>query len=126
MPGPRAVRSMRAPREDVSVLKGVTVMIGLAMDHENNQEDRYWPTGNSCEGVVGVWRVKAGMMRCSSLGRELQKVDEFACCGVQRPTIGLNLLLRILGARNLEQSKFVMPRGRRELVTFLVDVGSDA
>tara|TARA_R110002049_G_C8764605_1_gene529229 strand:- start:346 stop:462 length:117 start_codon:yes stop_codon:yes gene_type:complete len=38
---------MRAPRDDVSVLKGVTVMIGLAMDHETDQEDRYLVTGNS-------------------------------------------------------------------------------
>src|SRR6056297_482031 len=60
MPGPRAVRSMRAPREDVSVLKGVTVITGLAMDHETDQEDRYWPMGNTCESVVGAWRVKAG------------------------------------------------------------------
>jgi hypothetical protein len=54
---------MRAPREDVSVLKGVTVMIGLAMDHETDQEDRYLVTGNSYEGVVGQWRVKAGNRR---------------------------------------------------------------
>ena len=53
MPGPSAVRNMRAPREDVSVLKGVTVMTGLAMDHETDQEDRYLVTRNSCEsGVV--------------------------------------------------------------------------
>jgi hypothetical protein len=29
-------------------LKDVTVMVGLAMDHETDQEDRYLATGNSC------------------------------------------------------------------------------
>jgi len=33
------------------------------MDHETDQEDRYWATGNSYEGVVGEWRAKAGGVR---------------------------------------------------------------
>ncbi|MEM7005946.1 MAG: hypothetical protein AAF498_08690, partial [Pseudomonadota bacterium] len=63
MPGPRAVRSIRAPREDVSVLKGVTVMMVLAIDHETDQEDRYLALGNSYEGVVVRGRMETGSWR---------------------------------------------------------------
>ena len=52
MPGPRAVRSMRAPREELSVWNGVTVMMGPAMVHGTDLEDRQSITGNGRDGVV--------------------------------------------------------------------------
>lgn len=52
MLGPSAVRNMCAPREDVSVLNSVTIMIGPALDHGTENEDRYLASDNSCGSVM--------------------------------------------------------------------------